>query len=151
MSGSKKQNVKSEAVKALEKLAFEDLKKRFPQFPYPIAQKYTDSDTNGLTRCVIDYITLRGFQAERINSMGQQISVNGTAKWVKGSTQNGTADISATIKGRSVKIEIKCKKTGDHFQSDEQKEYQRQIQQAGGIYKIVRTFEDFYTWFNRKI
>lgn len=31
----------------------------------------------------------------------------GSVKWVKGTSTAGTADISATIAGRSVKIEIK--------------------------------------------
>ncbi len=74
----------------------------------------------------------------------------GSVEWIKSTTQNGTADISATIQGHSVKIEIKCKATGDNCQSEAQKEYQRQIEKSGGVYLIVTTFEDFYSWFNHK-
>ena len=47
-------------------------------------------------------------------------------------------------------FEIKCKATGDNYQSEAQKKYQRQIENAGGVYLIVTTFEDFYNWFNHK-
>lgn len=163
MMTKKKQYTKSEAVKHLEILAFEKQQKQYPNFPYPIKPKYTDANTNALTKCVIDYIKLRGFHAERINSTGAiidkrttstdvlgNIRTVGSVEWIKSTTQSGTADISATIQGRSVKIEIKCKETGDNYQSEAQKEYQKQIENAGGVYLIVRTFEDFYNWFNHK-
>ena len=163
MVAKKKQYTKSEAVKNLEQLAFERQQEQHPDFPYPIKPKYTDATTNALTKCVIDYITLRGFHAERINSTGAikdkrttstdvlgNIRTVGSVEWIKSTTQSGTADISATIQGRSVKIEIKCKATGDNYQSEAQKEYQKQIENAGGVYLIVRTFEDFYNWFNHK-
>lgn len=146
----KKRYVKSEAIKKLEELAFDEVKKEHPNFPYPVKPKYSDNTTNGLTSCVIKYIEIRGFQAERINSIGQQIDINGAKRWVKGSSQLGTADVSATIQGRSVKIEIKCKATNDNYQSDDQKMYQKQIENAGGVYLIVRNFQDFFDWFNRK-
>ncbi|HEY6143090.1 MAG TPA: hypothetical protein VIV55_06605 [Flavobacterium sp.] len=159
----KKRHQKSKAVKSLENLAFEKLKERYPNFPYPIKENYTDATSNGLTKCVIDFITLKGFHAERINSTGAikdkrttskdvlgNIRTIGNVEWIKSTTQNGTSDISATIQGRSVKIEIKCEATGDNIQSEVQKEYQRQIENAGGTYIIVRTFEEFYNWWHRK-
>jgi hypothetical protein len=163
MEAKKKRYQKSEAVKLLENLAFETLKTKRPNFPYLTKTRYTDATSNGLTKCVIDYIKLRGFHAERINSTGAikdnrktstdvlgNIRTIGSVEWIKSTTQSGTADISATIQGRSVKIEIKCKATGDRYQSEAQKEYQKQIETAGGTYIIVRTFEDFYNWFNPK-
>lgn len=141
-----KKHTKSTAVKKLENMAYEALKKRYPNFPYHPHPKFNDSTANGLTRCVVEYIKLRGFQAERINTTGVKIG----DRWVKGSSQAGSADISATIQGRSVKIEIKCEASGDHYQSEAQKEYQKQVEAAGGVYLIVRTFQGFYDWFNRK-
>ena len=153
-------------VKKLQELAIRNLKEKYPNFPdYAIPKsKYTDKTANGLTKCVIDYVTFNGYQAERINSTGRQIDKRkkvkdvlgrnrtiGSVKWIKGTGQNGTADISATIKGRSIKIEIKCKATGDNYQSDEQKAYQKKIEQAGGVYVIARTFADFYKWYNHFI
>jgi hypothetical protein len=59
-------------------------------------------------------------------------------------TTNGTADISATINGRSVKIEVKIRKDR---QSQAQKEYQAAIERAGGIYIVAKDFKSFYEWF----
>lgn len=160
---NKKRFVKSDAIKELERKAFEKLKEKYPSFPFPIKAKYTDQTSNGLSKCVIDYIELRGFSAERINSTGRQLDGRksstdilgnvrtiGSVKWIKGSGKVGTSDISATIQGRSVKIEIKCEASGDRLQSQGQREYQKQIEAAGGVYLIVRTFQDFYDWFNGK-
>ena len=50
----------------------------------------------------------------------------------------GSADISATIHGKSVKIEIKW---GHDRQSQAKAKYQSEIEKAGGIYLIVHTFD----------
>ncbi|MBF2709957.1 hypothetical protein [Flavobacterium soyangense] len=158
---TKQRYTKHESVKILERLALEKLKIRYPNNPYLPKTIYTDATTNGLTRCVIDYISFNGFQAERINSTGAikdnrktstdvlgNIRTIGSVQFIKSNTQTGTADISSTIKGRSVKIEIKCEATGDNKQSKGQIEYQKQIEAAGGVYLIVRNFNQFYEWFN---
>ena len=112
------------------------------------------TDANGLTRCVIDFLNLSGHMAERINCTGRymdrsqtfedvtgKVRTIGTGQWIPTSGMKGTADISATINGRSVKIEIKMKDK----QSEVQREYQRRIEAAGGIYLIVRSFAEFMT------
>lgn len=157
---------KKKALNDLENLKFEDLKLTYPSVPVHAIPppKYTDGTANGLTKCVIDFVLLNGYQAERINSMGRQVDnrqtvtdifgnsrVIGSTKWIKGMSKNGTADISATIKGRSVKIEVKCKATRDNVQSADQKAYQLQIERAGGVYIIARTFQDFREWYNQFI
>ena len=138
---------KSQALKILDDIALKYKIQKYPNFPYPIRPNYTDTTTNDLTRCVIDFLTMTGSQAERINSMGRQIKANGRTKWIYGSHTRGTADISATIKGKSVKIEIKCRATKDNIQSDDQKRYQEIIERAGGVYIIVRDFQSFYDWY----
>lgn len=152
--------IKPDSVKFLEALSFETTKNRFPNFPFPPKPSYRDDTSNGLTKCVIDLINLKGFQAERINSTGMlkdnrktstdilgNKRIIGSVQWIKSTSQKGTADISATIKGRSVKIEIKCYATGDKYQSSGQIAYQKQIERSGGVYLIVRNFTDFYNWF----
>lgn len=153
--------IKSPTIKALEELAFQVKRERFPGFPYPVKDKYKDNTSNGLTKRVIDYINLSGYQAERINSTGRVIDNTqtitdsigfsrkiGSKKWIPGTGRTGTSDIHSVIKGQSVKIEIKCKATGDNYQSKKQKEYQKEVERAGGIYLLVRDFESFYNWFN---
>ncbi|SHG34976.1 hypothetical protein SAMN05444483_10995 [Salegentibacter echinorum] len=157
---AKNRNVKHSGLIKLKDLKLHKLQEAYPNFPYPPIPKYSDKTSNGLTKCVIDWINLNGYQAERISSTGRKIDNTkivtdcigrkrsiGQTKWIKGSGTPGTADISSTILGRSVKIEIKCKATGDRYQSEAQKNYQKEVETAGGIYLIVRTFQGFYEWY----
>jgi hypothetical protein len=153
---------KTEALKELEKLYMADHHKRYPSMPeYARAcKKYRDDSANSLTQCIIDWIRMNGFQAERINSTGRYVDKSktftdvcgtvrtiGRGQWLPSSGQRGTADVSAVIQGRAVKIEIKMRDR----QSEDQKRYQQQIESAGGTYLIIRSFEEFYTWFNNNI
>lgn len=127
----------------------------------------SDNSTNGLTRCIIDYITYLGYQAERISTTGQfrdnrktfkdvlgRTRQIGSTEFVKGAGTKGSADISATIPmnfngnkvGVSVKIEVKFAKDR---QSEYQKDYERNINNAGGIYFIARDFDQFIDWFEK--
>jgi hypothetical protein len=125
----------------------------FPQHAIP-SKTWSDNSANGLTKCVIDLINYEGYQAERISTQGTyvegaKIKVGENERQLKGKyipTQGtkGSADISATIIGRSVKIEIKQKDR----QSEVQKQYQESIERAGGIYIIVRDFDEFVEWFD---
>jgi hypothetical protein len=157
----KKPYRKSLAVKELESTANAAARKKFPEIPpeWLALRKYRDDTANALTRCIIHFLKFKGQQAERINNTGRLINGQrtftdvtgrtrtiGQKKWIKGTGTDGTADISATIAGKSVKIEVKI----SDRQSKAQQEYQRQVEQAGGIYIIARTFEDFYNWFTEK-
>ena len=70
----------------------------------------------------------------------------GSVKWIPPSMQRGSADLSATLAphGRALKVEVKV---GRDRQRDEQKTYQAQIEATGGIYLIVRDFDEFYAWY----
>ena len=120
---------------------------------------YRDDTANGLTRLIIDCIRHDGGQAERINTTGIPIDKRqevtdilghrhmiGSLTWRKGGSTVGSADISATINGRNVKIEVKI---GKDRQSEAQRRYQQAIEQAGGIYYIARNFTDFWKWYKR--
>lgn len=143
MESKVKRYRKPEAVKHLEDLAFAHKIAKYPNFPYPVKTKYRDDTANGLTKCIISFIQLKGGQAERISNTGR----NYKGKWIYGTGTNGTADISATIQGKSVKIEIKI---GKDRQSEAQKQYQTMIERAGGIYVIAKDFTGFLEWFNLK-
>lgn len=144
----------------LRALHFQAMRQKHPNVPlYAIPKaKYSDTTANGLTKCIIDFIEYMNGQAERINCMGRTVDqrrvkydvvgrprVIGEVKYIPTTMTKGTADISATIRGRSVKIEVKA---GKDRMSDAQKEYQKHIESAGGIYFVARTFEQFYTWYN---
>ena len=126
---------------------------RHPSFPeaYFVKKKWDDKTANGLTKAITSFIQYNGYQAERINTMGVARENKRTdgkvigVTWTKGTTTAGSADISATIRGRSVKIEVKV---GKDRQSDAQKRYQESIERAGGVYLIARDFDSFVEWFD---
>jgi hypothetical protein len=144
----------------LVNLAVQELKVKYPSFPdhcIPVP-KYSDKTANGLTKCVKDFLNLLGHQAERISSMGRMIDKTqvvtdcigrrktiGSMQYIKGTSTNGTADISATIKGRSVKIEVKI---GKDKMSQAQYKYKDDILRAGGIYFVATDFDMFMDWYN---
>ena len=116
-------------------------------------RKYRECSANELTRSIIALIIYIGGHAERINTTGRVVQRKGAKRLVNGkwvdsvrneyiptSGQRGSADISATINGKSYKIEVKY---GRDVQSDAQKVYQNQIEQCGGVYIIAKTFEQF--------
>lgn len=121
-------------------------------------QKFKQNNANAVTRAIIAWVRLNGYQAERISVTGRMIDQRktfkdvlgntrqiGSVKWLKSSMQRGSADISCTIRGRSVKVEVKF---GRDRQSEDQKVYQKQVEQAGGIYLTVGSFDEFYEWWN---
>jgi hypothetical protein len=139
----------------LKHLKQEAMLESYPNVPkYAIsAPKYEDKTANGLTKCIIEFLQLSNHQAERINTMGRPIDNRkqvtdvigrtktiGTMTWGKSTATKGSADISATIQGRSVKIEVKI---GADRQSEDQKVYQANIEKSGGKYWIAKNFDDF--------
>ena len=124
---------------------------------YIVRTKFTDKTANGLTKAIVKWINLNGYQAERISTSGRWVDNSkvvtdvlgnrkkiGSGKYIKGSGTKGSADISATIKGRSIKIEVKMKDK----QSEAQIEYQKAIERAGGIYFIAKDFDSFYEFYS---
>jgi hypothetical protein len=95
---------------------------------------------NGLTVFIINYLNWCGHNATRISSAG----VNYGGQFRRSTTRSGTADITATIKGRSVKIEIKIGK--DKASEDQLKEQARE-RKAGGIYEFVSNPETFFLFY----
>ena len=150
--------VKSEAVKMLERLEQDAYRKAHPMIPAAAAvpTKHRDDTANGLTRCILRYLTLSGWQAERINTMGRPIGLSrrtcgaghtprpGVLRWGKSTSTRGSADLSATTAGRSVKIEVKV---GRDRQSEAQRAYARAVEQAGGLYVVARDLEQFVAWY----
>jgi hypothetical protein len=124
---------------------------------YVVKTKFTDKTANGLTKAIIAWINLNGYQAERISTTGRYVDNSkvvtdvlgnrkkiGSGKYIKGTGTNGSADISATIKGKSIKIEVKI---GKDKQSEAQIKYQQMIEKAGGIYFIAKNFDEFYGFY----
>lgn len=108
---------------------------------------------NGLTKYIINFITWYGFRATRLNVSGRLIDgtektasgqILSKKKWIKSSTRRGTADISATINGKSVMMEIKV---GKDKPSDYQLKEQSLERSAGGVYEFISTPDEFLKLF----
>lgn len=147
-------------LQRLIELAIAENRRKHPNFPdaYRPKPSYTDKTSNGLTKCIIDFLNFSGHQAERISSSGRMIDNRkivtdsmgfmktiGSTKWIPGTSTSGTADISSVVStptrpGLSWKIEVKI---GKDRQSDKQKQYQARVQAAGGIYTIAKDFTGF--------
>ena len=113
---------------------------------------YSDANANGLTKCVVAYITLSGGWASRINTTGQmrptgktEVSA-GRLKWVHGTTKRGTPDVLGVLNGKQLSIEIKI---GKDRQSPAQIETEKSINASGGHYFCARDFESFFNWINQ--
>ena len=99
------------------------------------------STSNGLTNFALNFIQWNGYRATRISASGRKLG----DKWIKGTTRPGSADISATINGKSVMIEVKA---GKDVPSDKQLKEQSRERRAGGIYEFVRCAEDVINIFD---
>jgi hypothetical protein len=103
---------------------------------------------NGLTKFILNYVNWNGYRATRISSAGRYIEaknaqghkIAGGGQFIPSTTRKGTADLSCTINGKSVMIEIKV---GNDKPSDYQLREQAKERAAGGIYEFISTPENF--------
>ncbi len=128
-------------------------------FGVPIAKSYKDDNTNGLTKCIYDWLKFHNHYVNRINTQGQvriekiQLAfgnVRKNVRWTKGTTNRGTADIDSIINSKPVKIEVKCAGTKDRMSDNQNKEKDR-IESAGGVYIIATGMDMFCDWYKQFI
>jgi hypothetical protein len=111
---------KSDAVKKLEQLATNAARLKHPTLPEHalVSRKFRDDSANGLTSCIVTYITISGGFASRINNQGTYRAKLG--QYTPGTSRRGLAKVMATYKGLSLNIE-------DKIGTDKQSEHQRQV------------------------
>jgi hypothetical protein len=112
---------------------------------------YSDKTANGLTLAILDFCTIQGIMCQRTGSEGRfrngatVVDVIGRTRQMKGmwlpGHNVGQGDLQIVLKGRIYSIEVKI---GRDTQSEVQKEFQSRLERAGGIYVIVKSWEDFY-------
>lgn len=103
--------------------------------------KWEDQTANGLTRAIVDFFQYIGGHFTRVNVMGTpRKRADGSMFFTPSTTREGTADVIGCYKGRYMAIEIKI---GADRQSKDQIEVQREIEKAGGIYIVAKTFTQF--------
>lgn len=141
------------ALKELEQLADRRKREQYGSVPsHAIPRsKMNDKSANGLTNCILKWLELNNCWATRVNTTGrylqgeQYTDVLGhrkqhPGKWIPGTTRNGTADIHAIINGRHISIEVKV---GRDRMSEAQHQTKKAIEQSGGIYWVIRSFDEF--------
>lgn len=120
-----------------------------------ISTNFPDTTTsNGLTRYILYFLKWSGWRATRVSSAGRIIKApqkqeSGvslmTSKFIPGTTRKGSADVSSTIKGRSVMWEVKI---GRDKPSDWQLQEQELERKAGGEYFFVHTADEFLGYYD---
>lgn len=135
-----------------------DTYRSLPDYAIP-PSRFEDRTANGLTKCVLRFLELKGHWATRVNTTGRLLQgkeytdVLGHRKqhkntWIPGTTRKGTADIHAVINGKHVSIEVKV---GRDKLSEAQHKTKESIEASGGFYLEVRSFGEFYQWYNQKL
>lgn len=153
--------MKSKALEKLRELALARSRELHPTLPESARsiRAYNEKTSTGLALCIIDFLNFSGSQCERISVTGRYIDQSKTVKdtlgftkrigsgtWIKSSMQKGSADLAAIVNGQAIKIEIKI---GRDKQSEFQKRYQFQTEQAGGLYWLCHNFDDFLNYYNK--
>lgn len=149
---------KSSAVKMLERLADNAAKAQVPIVLFLASRWFHDNTAFRLAKCMLAFLRIKGNQAESVNSTARIVGMRksftvvfgrrgtiGYYKWGYGAGMIGMEDMSRTINGRSVKVEIRV---GRDRQSESKRIYQAEVERSGGIYFIARTFAGFLDWYN---
>lgn len=149
---------------ALKRLKLDDIKKRTPlafeaSGGYSMrVTPYSDKTTNGLTRCIIDFLNFSGHWAVRVNVQGQarikkiprysifsqKVEYSEKVQYTKSMTAKGTPDIDSIIFGKAAKIEVKV---GKDKIRNEQVEQGARIEAAGGLYFVATDMPLFLEWY----
>ena len=135
----------------LKQLHAEGIRIKYPSLPVEAiaVPAYSDRTANGLTKCIVAYITFIGGWATRVNTAGRMVDkgteVRAKMVYIPGTTKRGTADIMGVVRGRAVSIEVKI---GRDRQSEAQRIVERDVNNAGGVYYIARDFESTYKFIN---
>lgn len=147
--------------KLLKRLKLEHIQKTAPGFfelsgGFEMKVKpYTDATSNGLTTCIIDYINFNGGYANRINTQGQARkekiplafgNYREKITYTPSTTNRGTADVKAVVKGKSLDVEIKI--NADRLSKYQIKEQER-ITNAGGLYFVAKDFPSFLEYYKK--
>ena len=128
-------NITTDEQRELFLKAFPEKKKKTKQSP-----------ANALTDAIIKYVRLCGGAAARVNVMG--IYDQSTGKYRTSGSTKGYEDVDTTLPvtisglrvGLKVAVEVKI---GKDRQSEDQKLRQQEVTDAGGVYIIAKTFDQF--------
>ena len=152
------------AIEALKNLLLEENRRKYPSLPEHARTVNTFDRLKPEKRekkRIESFLLASGQYASIIENRGQRKDnrktvtdvigrqkVIGSVEFIGSGMRRGLADIKAVINGKPVDIELKrIYKNGKDRQSDYQKLEQQRIEEAGGLYIIVSSFQDFYEWY----
>lgn len=135
---------KPDGIKELESKVYESHYKNSP-LPHQYRSKFhfRDDTANGLTKCIIAYLKLKGAFVTRLNTTGMYRA--DLKRHVPNTQKKGMGDIFATYKGVSIQVEVK---TGRDRMNATQQRTKAEFEQSGGYYFIAKNFESFKQWFD---
>ncbi|VBB43500.1 conserved hypothetical protein [uncultured Paludibacter sp.] len=142
MNKTKPYYKKSESIKQFEK-DYQDWYYTGKDIPYKVPFKFRDDKANELTKLILAYLSFKGYFGARINTTG--IYDQRREMWRKSGGKKGMADVTAVINGKHISIEIKA---GKDKPRPEQLKVAEQIQQAGGEYWFIHSFDEFLKYEN---
>jgi len=135
---AKPRYIKPDSIKELERMHYAAKTAKHPNVPYLPKTIFRDDTANGLTKCITAWLKLNGHFGARVNVTGNYNAKLG--KYVRSGSKKGMADITSVIHGKHVSIEVK---TGRDRMREEQWKVKSEIEQAGGVYLIASTFDNF--------
>jgi hypothetical protein len=135
---------KSQSIKDFEK-QYVDWYYRFKDTPYRVMTKFSDKGSNDLTKLIKAWFEINGGFAQRVNSGATYDPRLGIFRKGSGSTV-GAADIMATFKGKAIHVEVKINKDK---QRPAQAIFQKNVEEAGGIYFISKSYDNFLEQINQ--
>lgn len=130
--------IKPDSVKKLENDVLDQKKLKYPGQPYLCKKSLRDDTANSLTACIQEWAKVNNCHSQRMNTTGQYDYKLG--RYRKSGSTKGVSDMLIIYKGYTINLEIKI---GKDKQSKDQIKIQESIEQAGGIYMIVKSFDDF--------
>jgi len=105
--------------------------------------KFRDDTANELTKCLQAWSKINGAHFQRVNTTGLYDAK--LKRFRRSGATKGVTDTMIVFRGKTLNIEIKI---GRDRQSNDQKKIQASIEKAGGIYWIVKMYDDFINKIN---
>lgn len=145
------------ALQVLTAMDKVDRENKSPSIPpnYIQGTKFAEKNANNVEKAIEKFASIVGFLAERTKVQGRKMGATykdtamgrltvSKEKFVTSTGRKGSSDMKLVIQGQYIACEIKF---GRDTQKVDQKKYQADVERNGGVYIIVKTFEDFLIWY----
>ena len=160
------------AEKRLHLTLKESERRKHPNYPehlsMPVKIPGKLDTANGMTKAVVYFIKAHNLNAERVNTMGIPVDdrkivtdtvgfqrMIGSIGYRPTTARKGSADIHASIpligsNGFAVSCKFEIKTVHDRVSPD-QVSYGEEVKRSGGVYVVIRSFEQFLEWWDGNV